>query len=184
MPRSILPAADAAVDLYPPVNSDNSYMQTEASRAFATRASELQELFADGLPYTAWAPSGTRAGTIARPAGSRARWHVLAVLTPEQWAENPLAARVAAFAHTHDAVDFRVVTPVQGNALLARKRLDPVDPRPLFILLNAAFEEVSSWGEQQELESVRWWLPVRRGSHQVAPHGDDEFIAALGRVAA
>ena len=146
---------------------------------------EFEGLYSDGMPYACGGiMAGAPRGTVLRREGVQARWHVLAVLSPAEWAESALAARIAAFAHTHEAVDFRVITPVQANALLTRRRLDPVDPPPLFILLNAAFEEVSSWGEGPGRQSPWWWLPLRRATPPASAATTDEFVATLEHLAA
>ncbi len=124
----------------------------------------LAELYAEGLPYTAAPVCGvveSRTGTVLRCPGS-IRWHVLAVLTPEAWLDNPTAARIAAFEWSHPAVEYRVVTPVQANHLLSQRRINPVAPAPLFLVLNAAFEEVYAWTDTTRPAESWSWLPFRR----------------------
>ncbi|MHB0948518.1 MAG: hypothetical protein ACYC3Q_00870 [Gemmatimonadaceae bacterium] len=121
----------------------------------------LADLYAEGLPYDAISAADVvppHAGTVFRREGI-ARWHVLAVLTPVAWRDSATAARLAAFERSHPAVDFRVVTPGQANHLLSRRRMNPADPAPLFMVLNAAFEEVCGWTDAAHRGDSWSWLP-------------------------
>lgn len=177
MPRSLLHAVAA-------MSSAASYHECHCGAARATsearadRPSDLSErrgdtpsarhtgladLYAEGLPYDAISAAEAvrpHTGTVLRREGM-ARWHVLAVLTKEAWRENATAARLAAFERSHPAVDVRVVTPVQANHLLSRRRVNPADPAPLFVVLNAAFEEVYGWTDAAHRADSWSWLPFR-----------------------